>query len=359
MARSRRRHARPLRARVLGSARVTVLILLALGLVVGGSAYAAYRYDRGTVDRLLPGITIAGVEVGGMTRDGAMDTLREAADARLDREIEITVGEETWHVTPAELGTKAKVKAAVDEALVVSEEFSWPSRVVRRLFDRPVDRSFDLEYRYRDTAIGRFVDGIAETVAVSPTDAEVDFEDGELVLRRPRQGRALRIEEARESLMEALTGSIPAVELGLRTLKPEVTTSELGYTIVVRLSELKLYLYDGLDLVKTYPVAAGQPAYPTPQGEWAVINKAENPTWINPAPDGWGAALPLSIPGGPSNPLGTRALYLDAPGIRIHGTADSGSIGTYASHGCVRMLGSDVEELYEIVPIGTTVHIVS
>ncbi|HEX2030631.1 MAG TPA: L,D-transpeptidase, partial [Actinomycetota bacterium] len=98
--------------------------------------------------------------------------------------------------------------------------------------------------------------------------------------------------------------------------------------------------------------------YPTPQGEWTIINKAENPTWINPAPDGWGAGLPLSIPGGPSNPLGTRALYLDAPGIRIHGTADSGSVGTYASHGCVRMHRSDVEELYEIVPIGTAVHIV-
>jgi lipoprotein-anchoring transpeptidase ErfK/SrfK len=65
------------------------------------------------------------------------------------------------------------------------------------------------------------------------------------------------------------------------------------------------------------------------------------------------------IPGGPSNPLGTRALYLDAPGIRIHGTSASYSIGSYASHGCVRMFMGDVEELYEIVPIGTTAHVVS
>ena len=68
-----------------------------------------------------------------------------------------------------------------------------------------------------------------------------------------------------------------------------------------------------------------------------------------------GKDLPLQIPGGPTNPLGTRALYLDAPGIRIHGTWDSSSIGTAASHGCIRMHVQDSEELYPLVPIGTQV----
>ncbi|HJS26215.1 MAG TPA: L,D-transpeptidase, partial [Actinomycetota bacterium] len=52
---------------------------------------------------------------------------------------------------------------------------------------------------------------------------------------------------------------------------------------------------------------------------------------------------------------GTRALYLNAPGIRIHGTYSADSIGTYASHGCVRMFLEDSEELYELVPVGTRV----
>ena len=90
-------------------------------------------------------------------------------------------------------------------------------------------------------------------------------------------------------------------------------------------------------------------------GEWTIIDKRENPTWTNPAPDTWGADLPASIPPGPGNPLGTRALYLNAPGIRIHGTYDVSSIGTHASHGCIRMLMSDVEEIYPLVPIGTRV----
>jgi hypothetical protein len=200
---------------------------------------------------------------------------------------------------------------------------------------------------------------VAGAVAVSPTNAAVDYEDGQLVLRRPQNGKELRVKFAEESLMNALAVGDDRVRFDLRTLEPNIKTKDLGYTIVVNLSELKLYLYDGLKLERTYPVAAGQPAYPTPTGEWTVVNKAENPTWVNPAPDGWGADMPAVIQGGPGNPLGTRALYLDAPGIRIHGTYDSGSIGTYASHGCIRMLISDVEELYEIVPIGTTVHIVS
>jgi L,D-transpeptidase ErfK/SrfK len=85
------------------------------------------------------------------------------------------------------------------------------------------------------------------------------------------------------------------------------------------------------------------------------VDKRENPTWYNPAPDTWGADLPESIGPGPGNPLGTRAMYLNAPGIRIHGTWDDSSIGTAASHGCIRMHVQDSEELYPLVPIGTPV----
>ncbi|MFI5053916.1 MAG: L,D-transpeptidase, partial [Acidimicrobiia bacterium] len=105
----------------------------------------------------------------------------------------------------------------------------------------------------------------------------------------------------------------------------------------------------------TYPVATAMPGYVTPPGHWKIINKVENPTWYNPAPTTWGAGMPASIPPGYGNPLGTRALYLNAPGIRIHGTYETSSIGTHASHGCIRMLIPDVEQLYPLVPIGSNV----
>jgi lipoprotein-anchoring transpeptidase ErfK/SrfK len=355
----RGRHTASLGARVLGSARVTIPVVLGLLLVAGGGVYAAYRYDASTQNRILPGVTIAGVDVGGMTRKKAIAAVKPMTADMLEHQVTVEAGGQAWHITPDELGTKSNFREVVDQALAVNGEFTWMERSFRRLLDRPVDRSYEISYSYNDGRIQRFVQTVAEQVQVSPTDAAVDFEGGQLVLRRPEKGKELRVQHAQESLMDALVTQEAAVRFDTRTLDPKITTKELGYTIVIRLSELKLYLYDGLDLVKTYPVAAGQPAYPTPTGDWTIINKAENPTWVNPAPDGWGADMPATISGGPGNPLGTRALYLDAPGIRIHGTYDSGSIGTYASHGCVRMLISDVEELYEIVPIGITAHIVS
>jgi hypothetical protein len=338
---------------------VTVSIALGLVLLGGGAAYAGYRYDAASANRIMPGVTIAGVDVGELTRAEAVAAVEGVVAGNLDRKVTVRAGGEAWHVTPAELGTRAPVDRLVTRAMAVSEEHSWPSRVFHRVFDRPVDQSFDVDFRYRPRRVTRFVDSIAAEVAVDPTNASVDYENGRLVLNRPEFGRALRLESARRAVLEALRGSGGKVNLGVKRIEPEITKDDLGQTLVVDLSELRLSLFEGLRLRKTYPVAAGQPQYPTPPGEWTVIDKAENPTWVNPAPDGWGAGLPATIAGGPSNPLGTRAIYLDAPGIRIHGTSSSSSIGTYASHGCVRMYMSDVEELYEIVDVGATVHIVS
>jgi lipoprotein-anchoring transpeptidase ErfK/SrfK len=337
-----------------------VIVPIALGLVLlaGGAAFAAYRYDAASANRIMPGVTVAGVEVGELTKAEAVAEVRKIVEPDLDREITVRVGGQAWHVTPAELGTRVPVARLVDQAMAVSEQYSWPTRVFHRVFNRPVDESFDVGFRYREGRVTRFVNSIADEVAVDPTDASVDYVNGGLVLNKPEFGRALRIENANESVMEAVQGTAATVKLGMKRIEPEITKEDLGQTIIVDLSELRLQLFDGLHLQKTYPVAAGQPAYPTPPGEWTVIDKVENPTWVNPAPDGWGAGLPATIPGGPSNPLGTRAIYLDAPGIRIHGTSSSSSIGTYASHGCVRMYMDDVEELYPLVDIGATVHIV-
>jgi L,D-transpeptidase ErfK/SrfK len=86
-----------------------------------------------------------------------------------------------------------------------------------------------------------------------------------------------------------------------------------------------------------------------------IVNKRINPTWVNPAKDTWGAGEPDFIPPGPDNPLGTRAMDLSAPGIRIHGTPADYSIGHYASHGCIRMHIWEAEDLFNRVQVGTPV----
>jgi lipoprotein-anchoring transpeptidase ErfK/SrfK len=129
----------------------------------------------------------------------------------------------------------------------------------------------------------------------------------------------------------------------------------LGRHIVVDLSERHLYFYRYDRLVKRYPVAVGQPAYPTPTGTYFIIQMTKNPKWLPPNSDWAKNATPA--PPGPNNPLGTRWMGTSAPGIGIHGvpTSENSSIGTYASHGCIRMFNWDAVQLFGRVAIGTPV----
>lgn len=131
------------------------------------------------------------------------------------------------------------------------------------------------------------------------------------------------------------------------------TLMALGGQVVVDLGDLHLYLYRGDKLYRSYRIAVGQPAYPTPTGSFVVVNKQVDPTWIPPDSDWARGAEP--IPPGPDNPLGTRWIGLSYPGVGIHGTPDDASIGSYASHGCIRMHIPDVEDLYERVVVGMPV----
>jgi len=141
---------------------------------------------------------------------------------------------------------------------------------------------------------------------------------------------------------------------------PVVTNETLKYllgSIRIVLSERKLYLYGGDGtVVTTYRVAVGMPKYPTPTGNLRIITKQVDPTW-NPPDSAWAAGMG-PVPPGPENPLGTRWMGLNSPGIGIHGTPTSSSIGTAASHGCIRMLIPQAEDLFARVFVGTPVEIV-
>lgn len=134
------------------------------------------------------------------------------------------------------------------------------------------------------------------------------------------------------------------------------TLLALSEKIYVYLDEFVLKLVSADDeLVKQYPIAPGSYYYPTPTGNYTVIEKVYYPAWYPPNSP-W-ARGKKPVPPGPGNPLGTRWIGLDADVLGIHGTPSSWSIGTASSHGCIRMYISDVEELFEYVNIGTPVTI--
>ncbi|MWD26996.1 L,D-transpeptidase family protein [Aquicoccus sp. SCR17] len=119
-------------------------------------------------------------------------------------------------------------------------------------------------------------------------------------------------------------------------------------------------------LARRYGVGVGKAGLDF-QGEAVIQVKKEWPTWrptdemIERSPEAYGKFKDSDYvqPGGPSNPLGARALYLFKNGrdtyYRIHGTTEPQSIGRSVSNGCIRMLNAHVKELYEQVPVGTKV----
>ena len=118
--------------------------------------------------------------------------------------------------------------------------------------------------------------------------------------------------------------------------------------IVISIPDRKLVLFEGETVLKTYDVAVGKPSTPSPRGEFTIINHVQNPTWYGPG---------VVVPPGKNNPLGTRWMGLSAKGYGIHGTNEPSSIGKAASHGCIRMRQSDLEELFELVNVSVTVEL--
>ncbi len=345
---TKRRRRSPL---VLGVAVGVVLLLVTTGC----AAFAGYRYEQARSGVLLPGVFVDGIDIGGMSRAQAEQALAPAIESVLDRKVRIKAGGLKWFRTAKQLGVRASVDRALDRAIGVSDRLGWTSRLFHRVLDRPVGEEFDMAVSMKGSAVDGFVNNVADRVLRRPRNASLDLRDGEVVKVGSRPGRELLADSARKAILGALERGRSSVKLRYREIAPAVTEANLGKTIIIRLSENRLYLYDGLKVVKEYPVATGSPKFPTPQGRFSVINRRVNPTWVNPAKDTWGKKLPARIPPGPDNPLGTRSLDLNAPGIRIHGTPSSGSIGTYASHGCVRMFISDSEALFPLVEIGTPV----
>jgi lipoprotein-anchoring transpeptidase ErfK/SrfK len=327
---------------------------LAVLLLLGG-AMAAGAWASGPSDRILGGVTVDGLDVGGMTQGEATRAVKAHLRPLLSREIVITVGAKRFRMTPAGVGRGRAVDQAVAEALA-GPRLSALGAFWHKVVKRPVTMDVHVAGTRQDERVAAFVARISAQVAVAPVDAVFALRDGELVKHKARSGKALDQAAATKALIKVLNESGRTnAKLPLRAVAPKVADEDLGQTIEIDKSVNRLWLYQGMKLVKSYRVATAMSGYVTPSGSWNVAYKEVNPTWNNPAPDTWGKDMPLTIPPGPGNPLGTRALGLDASAILIHGSYATGSIGGYASHGCIRMTIWDAEDIFPRVKVGTRV----
>ena len=339
--------------RVLRWSAIAVLTLMLLGSA--GVAYATYDYHREYEGRILPGAVVAGIEVGGLSPTEAELVVDAALAPELDRNITLGWKERTWDVTPRELGARARTQEAVAAAMSASRQASLLEKARMRVFGS--DRWFEDEdvVIHPRKPMKAFIAGLASSFDREPRQTSIDYSTGWVKLRPAQEGRKVLVTKTLHALRnEGLeTGR---AELSVKVDKPKRENKDkFDQILLLRIGENKLYLYEDGKITDKWTVATGQPEYPTPTGEFVVTEKRYLPTWVNPDPEGWGASMPLSIPPGPGNPLGLRALNWSAPAIRFHGTSATYSLGYNASHGCVRMANEDVIELYDTVDVGTPI----
>lgn len=118
--------------------------------------------------------------------------------------------------------------------------------------------------------------------------------------------------------------------------------------IVISIPDRKLALLEGGAVVKVYPVAVGRHVSPSPTGTFQIATRVSHPAYYRPG---------VVIPPGANNPVGTRWMGLSEPGYGIHGTNQPRSVGHEASHGCIRMLNRDAEDLFSRVRVGDSVEL--
>ena len=341
----------PLRTRTVVAAALAAVLTGA----PAGVGYAAWRSDATMRGLLPPGSVVGGVDVSRMDRPAALAAVKAAIERDLDRPATVTVGGKAYTVTARGLGATHDATRAVDRAFREAAGGNWATRAWDRgVGDRRAPRVRVTVTDYDPARLDALAERAATELDRPAVDGGVREVGGWLEFARPRPGVAVDRDATVAAFREALEDGTPR-DVALVPVAPKGGVP--GTVILVRTGENTLYLYKDGRLARTYGVATGSPRYATPTGRFEVTLKRYLPTWVNPWSP-WSMNEPARIGPGPNNPLGTRALNLSAPGIRIHGTPAANSIGYSVSHGCIRMRRADVEALYELVPTGTTVFIV-
>ena len=338
--------------------RLALVTLLVLAAGLGGLAFADFKAS----DRLAAGTQVAGVDIGGLTQEEALRRVRREVGDRLARPAQVQVGERSFTLSAEQAGVKTDLRAAVERAYEAGRSGNLASRGWRELTGGDLAYAADAPIAADRKAVQRFVSDIHRRLARKAVDARLDMSIGSVTVRPEQRGIELA---GRIQLVDRLTRAMssPTADRRLHArlvdIPARVTADSIfdatPVAVTVSRAERRVRVFRRGELVKSYRVAVGQPKYPTPTGQFAVQVKEVDPVWNVPQAEWAGDLAGKSIPSGdPRNPLLARWIAF-AGSVGFHGTQSVDSIGTAASHGCIRMTKADVIDLYERVDVGTPV----
>jgi len=339
-----------------------ILIAAVVVLLIGGSV-AAYAYDGSQKDEIAQGVMISGVDVSGMTPQEAKRAVTAKVLAPQRKPVTVTFEKQKFVLPAKKLKIRADVEESVNRAVEESRSGWLPERVLRQITGSELNESIPVAVTYSRPAVNQFVREVAEGVNVEPVDASVAAGPASLTVVKASDGHKLRdnlLTEQLTSLLDQGNGG-RKITAKVNVVKPAVTTKTVAeqYPTYLTLdrSNYTLSLWRNLELEKTYTVAVGKVGLETPAGLYSIQNKQVDPTWYVPESDWAGDLAGQVIPGGaPENALKARWMGI-FNGAGIHGTSDTGSLGSAASNGCVRMDVPDVIDLYDRVDVGTPIYI--
>lgn len=347
------------------SKRTVIILCSTVAAVLVLAAGGLFAYDQTNSDTIAKGVTVGGVEVGGMSTAAARAKLNEAYLSQLKAPVVVRGGGRTFHLTAKQARITTNVDAMVDEALARSRSGDPFSRAVRDLTGGTVNADLAPQVTYSRAAVTRMVNRIRASVDRKAVDATATFDSDGPVIKPAQDGLQVQAAALHRKISRAV-GSPTAdrtIRVAVRRTTPAVTTAQIDQrfqtALVVDRSAFTLKLYKNLKLVKSYDVAVGQQGLETPAGLYNIQDKQVDPAWHVPNSAWTGDLAGQVIPGGtPENPLKARWLGIfDGAGIHGVDPSEYGSIGHAASHGCVRMRIPDVIDLYDRVPVGAPIYI--
>jgi len=139
--------------------------------------------------------------------------------------------------------------------------------------------------------------------------------------------------------------------------------------LVINIAAMRIFYFPPVkrgerQVVLTHPIGIGKVGWRTPEGVTKIVRRQQDPVWRVPVSvrkehHENGEDLQPVIGPGPDNPLGKFAFYLEWPSYLIHGTNKPAGVGLRSSHGCIRLYPEDIEQFFNLVPIGTQVRVVN
>ena len=325
------------------------------------AAIAAYAWDRANANTIADGVRIGSVDVGGLSLDDAKQRVRRRLVRPLEEPVTATYQGTKYVLSPQQLEVKADVSGMVDRARDASRDGTLPTRVWRYATGGEVDKRIRPAVSYSKDAVDQFVAEVAQQVNQPARNATVQASPAALTTVPEQTGKAVKEDELRSHVQAAIEGAgSRQMEVPVQKVQPEVTVDDLAQKyptyLTIDRGNFQLRLWQNLELAQTYTVAVGQQGLETPAGTYSIDDKQVNPSWHVPDSAWAGDLAGQVIPPGPEDPLKARWMGF-YNGAGIHGTDEVSSIGTAASHGCIRMTIPDVESLYPLVPLHTPIYV--